>query len=316
MQALSEDRVDLTMYPCVCIDTTRTSFRDDAVGIRPRAATGRKVNADASQWELLVHIVDVSDINGAESASGPLACLRDAARSRVTSRYDLPQPLHLMPPRVLRALSFSSDFDCFRCVTLWAYIDERDGNIIDSGLERTVVRRPREFSYFEATSLMEKAPSNNESSDSDLRALLLVIERNLSRWSGRNLQLNESARRREVRMTSREQQPIESGREKFLRTRAHVLVDAGLDLYGSTLYGLLRKAGVAVPMAAGAGLSRGGRVATAPLRRFIDGETQRQALAALCNYGRVLSPEECQRVVNLSNEARKAIFNVRASKER
>lgn len=47
-------------------------------------------------------------------------------------------PLHLLPPVGLEALSFVTDEkDAInRCVTLWAYIDERNGKLLDAGLER------------------------------------------------------------------------------------------------------------------------------------------------------------------------------------
>merc|ERR1740139_994252 len=57
-----EGIVDLSNLPCVAIDAKGTSFRDDAVGLRPRKQTGRKLNHPSNKWELLIHIVDVSDV--------------------------------------------------------------------------------------------------------------------------------------------------------------------------------------------------------------------------------------------------------------
>lgn len=308
--------MDLTKLPCVSIDAERTAFRDDAFGIRPRADTGRRVIPDASKWEILIHIVDVSDIYTASASSNEsLRFLKEAAMKRGMSRYDLPLgPLHLLPPRVLDLLSFSKDRKQQEAVTLWAYIDERDGKLLDAGLERTCVSTPWNFSFSEATSLLDGAVDDVTTREAaKARALLLVVERNLKMWSQRRLQANKEVRKREARLEARQRQaPLNSGVRSFERTRAHRLVDASLDLYGSTLWYLLRQAKAPVPVAAGADISRGGRVATAPLRRYIDGEAQRQALAVLCGYGEVLSAKECKEIGRTSNEARNSISNFRA----
>ena len=94
-----EGRVDLSSLPCVCIDAKRATFRDDAIGIRLRSSTGRRVNKTASKWEILVHIADVSDIyiDGRKSNANisvpskkDVQLLRQAAERRGQSRYDLP----------------------------------------------------------------------------------------------------------------------------------------------------------------------------------------------------------------------------------
>ena len=85
--------------------------------------------------------------------------LSKAAASRGVSRYDLPLgPLHLLPPVVLEALSFDTlksnqdSKDGFnRCVTVWAYIDERSGKLLDAGVERSIISRPLALSYSVAT---------------------------------------------------------------------------------------------------------------------------------------------------------------------
>ncbi len=55
-------RTDLLLLPCACIDAARATFRDDAIGIRPRLSTGRRTNAAASKWEVLVHVMNVLDL--------------------------------------------------------------------------------------------------------------------------------------------------------------------------------------------------------------------------------------------------------------
>jgi exoribonuclease R len=326
------DRViDLTSYPCLCIDAQRTRFRDDALGLRPREATGRSVVPGASKWEVLVHVVDVSDIYSVsshkrlgEDERNRLALLKDASRTRGTSRYDLPLgPLHLLPPRVLESLSFSSKSPGHRCVTLWAYIDERCGKLIDCGLERTLVRPPRILSFSEASELTSQSAKAPES-DANLRSMLLVLERILTSWSQLRRKNEDAARKREERLSMRElagrmdhkqaSLAVDDGRHGFQRSRGHRLVDSALDLYSAGVSTLIRKAKEPIPQAKGADCSRGGRVATAPLRRYIDGEAQRQALAVILDQGPRISAAECKEIGKVANEARNSIATIRAAR--
>jgi hypothetical protein len=318
----NEARIDLTHLPCVCIDARKTAIRDDCIGIRPRAETGRRMDASASKWEMLVHIVDVSDIYLAKDGDvGALSRVKRAAGLRGTSRYDLPfGPLHFMPPRLLKSLSLSANRKAHRCVTLWVYIDERDGSIIDAGLERSVICSPHLLSYDEATYILGSTSVSNEMTpaQSQIRVILLTAERILEQWSKRNMKQSIPAFKREGRFIAKATESFghrnisDDGRFGFARTRGHVFVDKFLDLHGAVLYNLIKLSGHLVPMAAGADISRGGRVATGPLRRFIDGEAQRQALAVLCDYGSIMSKFECMYIGKRANRARNSITNIRA----
>jgi len=337
-----EGRVDLTGLPCVCVDAKRTSFPDDAIGVRPRSSTGRKVVEEASKWEVLIHITDVSDIYCPDSLGDrvqDLGLLQDAAARRGTSRYDLPLgPLHLMPPTVLEALALQvNKFDetskassvngrkkaVNRCVTLWAYIDERNGKLIDAGLERTLISAPISLSFAGATSLLNGGLDSPELKQA--KAVLAVAERNLSLWSEKRRTNSEAARKREDRLSAREmvaqeqggRERRDDGRNGFQRTRGHRIVDAALDLYGHAIDGLLRRAKAPLPRSSGSGASRGGRVGTAPLRRYIDGVAQRQALSVLCGYGGPpLTKEECMAASARATEARNTLSNVRSTKKK
>jgi hypothetical protein len=87
-------------------------------------------------------------------------------------------------------------------------------------------------------------------------------------------------------------------RHSFQRSRGHWMVDSSLDLYGHTVETLMTRAKQPIPFAAGgrrSGTDRlGRRIGTAPLRRYIDGLAQRQALSALCGYGVPLMVDECR----------------------
>jgi hypothetical protein len=327
---LEPGREDLTMYPCVSVDAKRTTFRDDALGVRPRASTGRKVDAAASKWEILIHITDVSDIYSPdphiEDPSDYLALLRVAAESRGTSRYDLPLgPLHLLPPVALKALSLSDMKEINnRCVTLWVYIDERNGRILDVGLERTLISSPIKLTFAKAVMYMEDVSMETDldARGAKARAILQVAERNLNLWSVARRENSEFARKREARLSAREDEARgdvtgDDGRNGFVRTRGHLLVDSALDLFGYGTARLLQVSKAPVPRTAGADASRGGRVATAPLRRYIDGVAQRQALAVLCKYGgSPLSLEECVEAGKAATEAKNSITNISAMRPR
>ena len=52
--------------------------------------------------------------------------------------------MHLLPPVALGASSLATNEEKKPngCVTLRAYIDERDGKLLEAGLERTIVSSP------------------------------------------------------------------------------------------------------------------------------------------------------------------------------
>ena len=57
-------------------------------------------------------------------------------------------------------------------------------------------------------------------------------------------------------------------------------------------------------------------MATAPLRRYVDGMAQRQALSVLCGYGGPpLTKEECKRIGQEATDAYNAISNIRSIKK-
>ncbi len=335
-----EGREDLTKLPCVCIDAARTSFRDDAIGLRLRSSTGRPLIEGGSKWEILIHIADVSDIfsplptllRGSKTPpveDAHLKLLRKAAASRCMSRYDLPLgPLHLMPPVALETLSLETHqiekkeqqvpgyslAGINRCVTLWAYIDSENGKVLDIGIERTLISPPVALSFAEATKLLlSNAATSSNPSIRQASAIVQVANRILSLWNTQHQTLNKAAQEREERLGMREvvsreinqKSERDDGRDGFQRSAGHRLVDAALDLYGHSMGVLLRRAKAPIPRASGSGESRGGRIGTAPLRRYIDAIAQRQALSVLCSYGGPpLSRNECVEVNEIVTNAR------------
>lgn len=326
-----EDRLDLTQLPTLCIDAKRASFRDDAIGVRLRSSTGRKV-IRGSKWEILIHIADVSDLYVTQSSIPmlDLTLLRKTAENRGSSRYDLPLgPLHLMPPVALEALSLDVKqkdgvIDSVnRCVSIWVYIDENTGKIIDSGIERTLIQQPIALSFQEASELLGNSDDSISSRAKQIKMLLTVIENSVTKWKATQLRSNTAAQQREERlnvkeMVAKETIGIDSSRDdgakgSFQRTRGHKLVDYTLDLHGVVLSFMMKKANAPIPRVSGGGEERGGRVGSAPLRRYIDGVTQRQALSVLCNYGGPpLTKSECLAMSKIATQAINRITNNRA----
>lgn len=371
-----EGRVDLTHLPCVCVDTAKAKFRDDAIGIRPRASTGRKVHPTASKWEILLHIADVSDIycpepypalfalpTGTKSIDDNMDDYRDrlqvlarAAASRGTSRYDLPLgPLHMLPPTVLDSFALETvkpnnsrstttttrtqervGNTVNRCVTVWVYIDERSGKVIDAGVERTLISRPLALSFQDATELLDRSeqPPQEQQQGHGLtraQAILTVADRNIQLWKEYHRMRSNTAREREERLAAYEEigqqmhgavnratanttpRNNDDGSTGFQRSLGHRLVDSAMDLYGYAISGLMHRSSTPyLPRVSG---TRSGRVATAPLRRYVDGMAQRQVLSVLCDYGgRPLTNQECIEVGQKATETLNTIENVNVSK--
>ena len=199
---------------------------------------------------------------------------------------------------------------------------------MEAGLERTIISSPRALSFDEATSLLESNADEVPKSMSNTRAILSVAERNLALWNKRNVLVNQSALKREKRLRTREmisnelnnasnsQQIRDDGvGHSFQRSRGHRMVDSSLDLYASAVGTLMKRAKQPIPRLPSAGADRGGRVATAPLRRYIDGIAQKQALSVLCGYGKPMTLEECKKASKIASRASDNIDNLRSSKQ-
>ena len=358
--AVLEGRIDLTSLPCICVDSERTAFRDDAFGIRKRSSTGRKVNKKASQWELLFHITDVSDIYapdpivvGSPWASGTaegqpatdktsvqqqrkhLEELEHAARSRIQSEYGYPiGPLHMLPTQVLQSMSldvlkqdWTSDPNTWpsswhtidtdsgavnRAVTLWVYIDDRSGYIMDMGFERSIISKPLALSFGTAQKILDATDQQQEKFPpmmTKAKVLLSVVERNIEIWSSRQQERSTDLRTNIERLETREMisNQVFGGRNNrqkrrddgqggdFRYGRGHKLVDSTLNLYENAIRMMLRRSKRTIPINPMFLKKSTGRSATAPLRYYLQGLAQRQALALFCNYGGPPIPDdECK----------------------
>lgn len=186
-------------------------------------------------------------------------------------------------------------------------MDERSGRLLDAGVEPTLISSPVGLTYREATRLLDSPDGDGlDRRGKAARGMLKVLERILTPWSDRRAEADkDGAGSRRKRMEAEEIIAEAGEGSSFQWTRAHLLVDSALDLYGASASALLRREGVPVPFAPGRGNSdkSGARAATAPLQRYV---AQRQVVSSLCGGGggggggRLLPPpmtrEECAEV--------------------
>ncbi|GMI04923.1 hypothetical protein TrLO_g15142 [Triparma laevis f. longispina] len=289
-------------FPNFTIDAKKTVFRDDAVGIQPRP---KKNVVNGNKYELVISITDVSAVSWAdidESRDGGFTkedaeTLKKAAQSRCLSRYDLPfGPLHLLPPPVLQGLSIKEG-DKNECVSVIVYLDEETGEVIDARVERNLILA-KSLSYEEANVMLD----SEEEGRGKTQDALLKIEGLLSSWQRRRILTSAVSKQRNERLASRSERS-----RTFARSRAHRIVDSSLDLYSTVATKLLRDKKAPVCRMPGSGVNKGGRLATGPLRRWVDMLAQKQMLAVLVGAGNAMSDEECRAASERAGRMRNAI---------
>ena len=161
-------------------------------------------------------------------------------------------PLHLLPPVALAALSLATNRDkqdTNRCVALWAYIDERDGRLLEAGLERTIISSPRRCRLprpLHCCSMVVIPPVllpaspffPTESGTYRGREELIPMEptsqgtqprKRERRLSNRELISNKLNAASSPRRTKARDDGVG---HSFQRSRGHRMVDSSLDLYG------------------------------------------------------------------------------------
>lgn len=81
----------------------------------------------------------------------------------------------------------------------------------------------------------------------------------------------------------------------------------GICTPATAILALTQKTTATVPRLPGSSTSKGGRLATAPLRRYIDCMSQRQILSVLCGQGTALTSAECREVSERCGKVRNSI---------
>ena len=263
--------------------------------------------------------------------------LEQAARSRIQSEYGYPiGPLHLLPTQVLQSMSldvlkqdWTSDPNTWpsswhtidtdsgavnRAVTLWVYIDDRSGYIMDMGFERSIISKPLALSFGTAQKILDATDQQQEKFPpmmTKAKVLLSVVERNIEIWSSRQQERSNDFRTNIERLATREMisNQVFGGRNNrqkrrddgqggdFRYGRGHKLVDSTLNLYENAIRMMLRRRKRTIPINPMFLKKSTGRSATAPLRYYLQGLAQRQALALFCNYGGPPIPDdECKEI--------------------
>ena len=67
-------------------------------------------------------------------------------------------------------------------MTLWAYIDETTGKIIDAGLERTIIQMPLAMTFEEATKLLKSKENYLPKGTQQVKQMLAIIDKIISKW--------------------------------------------------------------------------------------------------------------------------------------
>ena len=226
--------------------------------------------------------------------------LEQAACSRIRSKYDLPLgPLHLLPTTVLQSLSldvykhdWTSDPDTWptswqtitedvgsvnRCVTIWVYIDETNGRLLDMGMERSIISRPLALTFEHATKILDMPEEQQKNLPPLLaksKALLTAVEKNIRIWEDARIANDDSTRAREEKLRAKEfvskqvfsnrqydnnnnnnrggrgkNKKRDDGRDgSFNRSRGHNLVDSTLVLYENAFRMMRSKRHVMIPI--------------------------------------------------------------------
>ena len=269
------DVVDMRKVPMVAIDSESTAFRDDGISVIENRITGQKT--------LVVSIVDVSVLFDTRLRSSPLGggatpttqqrggaapppppphphppphkidetsreYLRKCAQDRVESIYSPKQNSLLLPPVALKALSLSES-DPNLCVSLFARFDV-DNNLLSTRFSRTV--------HGPCTVYTHEKFAERGADD----ATLIAAGSLLNAWS-----------------TAYKTQVVSSEKRAAMNNSASkTLTDDSLSLYSAAAEETLGKKSKANFVIRTLGTTR---VATAPLRRWIDGIAQSQLLRTL-----------------------------------
>ena len=167
------------------------------------------------------------------------------------------------------------------------------------------------LTYEEANDLLSQETAET-AEPSKTKATLDTIARLLEIWQTQRIVKSAVSRRREEKLQSRDR-----SRTTFARSQAHRVVDSSLDLFSYVATKLMREKRAPVCRMPGSGAGRGGRLATAPLRRFIDGMAQKQIISVLCGEDggktKRMTSDECRAISERSGRMRNAISASRFS---
>jgi len=257
MPAIAVSRQDLRgLFPrAYAIDMDNTEFRDDAFSY------------DLQTRTLAVHIVDAA----AAVPDTHESALDEVARLRLQTQYDGSQPLHMLPPPLLKALGLSKNSPN-ECVSAVMEFDA-GGKLRRSTLVRSVIPPVRSLTFEEVSALFKDNSFSSVVHDDFKGLLALLMQRR--RW--RKVSKEEPQQQAALQPMKWRQRTDGSWRPEVVsKTAAHQVVGDVLSLFTYIAWRFARAANLPLlPQ------MEDMRIGTAPLRRYADLVAQRQLTAVL-----------------------------------
>lgn len=250
----------------LCIDAANARFLDDALSVEVDAAGATTLH---------VHITDLG------SRLPPDHPVDAAARARAQSLYLPGRPLHLLPPALAEAASFSTALPT-PAVTVSMQFSAGTGALRQSTVRRSVVPPVLRISYDELDQALHTRLSQLPRSDplAGVRAALRlpgVRQRMNERFVARRKRAGghggSAADRRVADVRQRRDGSLDV--HEFALSAGHCFFDAVLLAAGEALGAFAKRSRIAVPRLSGDGGKAGQtyrplRFGTAPLRRYLD----------------------------------------------
>lgn len=258
-----------------CVDDRNTNFLDDAISVR--------MLQGGAVARVFVHIADVASL---VEAGTPLDV---AARDRAQSMYLPLRPLHMLPPPVMEAASFSTSLPT-EAVTVQVDFDLKERRVQKWRVYPSVIPVVTRLSYDDVDQIIASPARSmvgmlSAQGCSELRALCRVAPLLAAAVADarRRVITRDPNAVSDVRLVRRATHGREYREARVLMYRdggAHSVIADLLASAGAILREHAHRTHIAIPEAAGA-RTYAIRCGTAPMRRYADLTTQRQIRGAL-----------------------------------
>jgi ribonuclease R len=142
------------------IDPKDAKDFDDALSIRPVSEKGKKSKANATLWQVGVHIADVSHYVKEGSI------IDKEATKRATSVYLVDRTIPMLPERLCNFICSLRPDEEKLCYSAIFVLDE-EANIKDFHIAHTVIKSNRRYAYEEVQEILEASYSGKTSKSND-----------------------------------------------------------------------------------------------------------------------------------------------------